>query len=429
MKTKNIPKAFLALFIVLLISCSKTEENTPIVNIVSLTLTSDSSDDVLADNETINFTVTGDDGEIYNDQATFYVDLMAISGTSHTFTGVGAHDVYASFAGINSNTLTFNVVSATENTLLISNTKLLRNQTNTFTLLDPQGDDVTSTATIYVDGNEITGNTFSSGSVGSHEVYATYDLAGSLQTTPTQSFDVFIPKRKVVIEDYTGAWCGWCPRAIVAVLAAHDATDDIAVVAIHETSFTFPDPMHFDNIQILKDAFNINGNPAIRLNRTTTWIDPDYPLSSVTNIAGEDTDIAIGIKSQLSGNDLTVEVKAISEVGLAADDKLVVYLLEDKILYDQVNYYNTDNTSPFFGLGNPIPNFEHNEVLRVSLSQELGDNVMATSALEKYTKTYTATISSDYNADNLTLVAMLVSADNTARNAQFAHVGEDKAYE
>lgn len=429
MKTKNIPKALFALFIVLLISCSKTEENTPIVNIVSLTLTSDSSDDVLVDNETINFTVTGDDGEVYNDQATLYVDLMAVSGSSHTFTGVGPHDVYASFAGINSNTLTFNVISATENTLLISDTKLLRNQTNTFTLLDPQGDDVTSTATIYVDGNEISGNTFSSGSTGAHEIYATYDLAGTLQTTPTQSFEVFIPKRKVVIEDYTGAWCGWCPRAIVAVLAAHDATDDIAVVAIHETSFTFPDPMHYDNIQILKDEFNVNGNPAVRLNRTTTWVDPDYPLSAVTNIAGENTDIAIGMKSQLTGNDLTVEVKAISEIGLAADDKLVVYLLEDKILYDQVNYYNTDNTSPFFGLGNPIPNFEHNEVLRVSLSNELGDNVTATSALDVFTKTYTTTISSDYNADNLTLVAMLVSADNTARNAQFAHVGEDKAYE
>lgn len=429
MKTKNIPKAIFALFIVLLISCSKTEENTPIVNIDSLILTSDSSDDVLVDNETINFTVTGDDGEIYNDQATIYVDLMAITGTSHTFTGVGPHDVYASYAGINSNTLAFNVISATENTLLISNTKLLRNQTNTFTLLDPQGDDVTSTATIYVDGNEITGNTFTSASVGSHEVYATYDLGGNLQTTPTQAFEVFVPKRKVVIEDYTGAWCGWCPRAIVAVQAAHDATDDISVVAIHETSFTFPDPMHYDNIQILKDEFNINGNPAVRLNRTTTWIDPDYPLSSVTNIAGEDTDIAIGIKSQLSGNDLTVEVKAISEIGLAADDKLVVYLLEDKILYDQVNYYNTDNTSPFFGLGNPVPNFEHNEVLRVSLSNELGDTVMATSALEEYSQTFTATISSDYNSDNLTLVAMLVSADNTARNSQHAHVGEDKAYE
>jgi thiol-disulfide isomerase/thioredoxin len=429
MKTNNIPKAIFALIIVLLISCSKTEENTPIVNIESLLLTSDSMDNVLVDNETINFTVTGDDGEIYNDQATIYVDLAPITGTSHTFTGVGPHDVYASFAGISSNTISFNVVSATENTLLISDTKLLRNQTNTFSLINPQGDDVSATATFYVDGNAIPGNQYVSASVGTHEIYATYDLAGTLQTTPTQSFEIFIPKRKVVIEDYTGAWCGWCPRAIVAVQAAHDATDDIAVVAIHETSFTFPDPMHFDDIQILKDAFNVNGNPAVRLNRTTTWIDPDYPLTSVTNTAGEETDIAIAIKSQLTGNSLTVDVKAISETGLAMDDKLVVYLLEDSILYDQVNYYNTDPTSPFFNLGNPIPNFEHNEVLRLSLSQVLGDTVTETSSLEEYNSTYTAMIPAEYNADNLTLVAMIVSADNTARNAQTAHVGEDKEYE
>jgi len=111
------------------------------------------------------------------------------------------------------------------------------------------------------------------------------------------------------------------------------------------------------------------------------------------------------------------------------DDKLVVYLLEDGIIYDQVNYYNTDPTSPFFNLGNPIPNFEHNEVLRLSLSQVLGDTVTATSSLEEYNNTYTALIPAEYNADNLTLVAMIVSADNTARNAQTAHVGEDKEYE
>lgn len=428
MKTKNIPKILLALSFVLILSCSKTEENTPIINIDSLVLTTDSPDQLLVVNEILNFILTGDDGNVYTDQATFYVSQTAIIGSSFTFNEEGSIDVYASYGGINSNVVNFNVINATSNTLITSDSKVLRNQELTLSLVDPQGNDVSSTATFYVDNIAISGNTYSSSSIGTKSIYAEYDLAGTLTQTDSQSIEIYIPKRKIVIEDYTGAWCGNCPPAILAADEIHNVTEHVAVVAIHSTSFTFTDPMHYDDLPILVDALSIGGAPEMRMNRNDIWLEP-YETSDVTSIAGADTDIAIAINSQVTGADLVVGVKVISENGLAAGDKLVVYLVEDRIIHDQANYLNTVVGSPFFGLGDPIPDFEHNHVLRESLSLVLGDNMPATAALTEYTRSFTTSIPSDYVRDNLSLVVMVVNDDNSAKNSQFSHVGDNKDYE
>jgi len=428
MKFNNFLILTLVFSFIGIISCSKTEENVPLVNIASLILTSDSSDAILVVDEVVNFTVTGDDEVIYNNQATFYVNGTEISGSSYTFDTEGSFEVYGSFAGINSNNLTFDVVNADQRTLLLDNEKAFPNQTITFILVDADGMDTTNDATIYVDDVAISGNTYSSSSESSHEVYATYEVGGDTQTTETKEFEVFIPKRKVVLEDYTGAWCGFCPAVAAAIEDAVAISDDITVVAIHQTSGSFPDPYHFPEVQVLKDEFGVDGLPAARINRTSTWSTP-YAVGDVTAIAGEDTDAAIAISSQISGDNLTVEVKVLFENGSTTGDKLVLYLVESGIIYAQVNYFDDDPSSPYYQMGNPIPDFEHNEVLRQSLSGLFGDTIDATGAFGTFTQNFTATIPSDYVKDNLTLVAMLVGDDNTAKNSQHAHVNEDADFE
>ena len=147
-------------------------------------------------------------------------------------------------------------------------------------------------------------------------------------------------------------------------------------------------------------------------------------------MAGVETDLAIAILSKLDGDILTVQTDVVYENGSVNGDKLVVYLLESGVIHEQTNYYNTDVTSPYYQLGNPIPNFVHNEALRLSLTEVLGDNISATAELEEFTKVFSVAIpDAVVDVANLSLVAMVVSADNSARNAQFADIDEDKAYE
>lgn len=297
-----------------------------------------------------------------------------------------------------------------------------------FKVVTSEGEDVTDITTFYVNGEPVFGSSFSSSTIGDFEVYGVYIQNGFEVTTDTQSFSVIIPKRKIVVEDYTGTWCGFCPRVSAALASLHEETEDITVVAIHETANSFADPMHFDEVQTLKDAFNIEGFPAAKINRNTDWQNP-HPNSDITSIAGLDTNLALAINSELEGNELTVQVNVVYEDGSEIGDKLVVYLLEDGILYDQVNYYNDDATSPFYNLGDEIPDFEHNEVLRNSLTSVLGDAISTTEPLTEYITSFTITVSDDYVVDNLSIAAMVVGSDNTAKNSQFAHINEDKAYE
>jgi thiol-disulfide isomerase/thioredoxin len=304
----------------------------------------------------------------------------------------------------------------------------LINQNIPFQIINDLDEDVTPTATFFVNAEPIVGSSFSSNTIGDFEVYGVYTQDGVEITTNIESFSVIIPKRKIVVEDYTGTWCGFCPRVSGALYALKEETDDITIVAIHETTSTFPDPMHFNQVQLLKDAFDVEGFPAARINRSTDWQTP-HPNSDVTSIAGLDTNLALAINSELTGSELLVQINLVYQEGSVLGDKLVVYLLEDEIINDQVNYYNEDTTSPFYNLGDPIPNFEHNEVLRKSLSSLLGDPIPVTAALTEYITSFTINIPSDYNVEKLSIVAMVVNEDNTAKNAQLADINVDKAYE
>jgi len=304
----------------------------------------------------------------------------------------------------------------------------LINQDIPFKIVTEDGEDVTDIATFYVDGESIFGAIFSSAVIGEFEVYGTYIQNGFEITTDTESFSVIIPKRKIVVEDYTGTWCGFCPKVAGAVHSLSEETDHVTVVAIHEDAGSPVDPMHFDQIQLLKDAFDIEGFPAAKINRTENWQNP-YQNNDVTGIAGLETNLALAINSELVGTELTVQINVVYEDGSVQGDKLVVYLLEDGILSDQTNYFDEDPTSPYYNMGFIIPNFEHNETLRNSLSGVLGDAIPVTAVLTEYIASFTITVPANYVVDNLSIAAMVVDSNNMAKNSQHAHVSENKPYE
>lgn len=431
---KKFSFKFLILIAVLAIaSCSKKEDpieqpTTPL----SLILTSDAGTgelEVVGINTTAIFTVTGSDGEDYTNVAKLLVNDVEIPGTTYEFTQTGQFSVKAKHNDIVSNILNFEVLEPTERVLTVSVLKALRNQPITFRLLDDQGNDTAADADFYVNNELISGATFSSPTSGAFEVYAIYEANDDSFTSDVKQFNVFTPKRKVVIEDYTGTWCGFCPAVAVAIDNARAATEHVAVVAIHKTSSTIPDPMNFVRIQELQDMFGIdNGFPKAQLNRTSSWANP-YPMDRVLSMAGNDTDVSIGINSQLAGSNLSVKVKVVYENGSMAGDKLVVYLLENGIVSPQENYFNETPGHPYQGLGNPIPDYIHNDALRNSLSDLFGDAIPNKPAFEVYEKEYTFAVPSNYVGENLSFVVMVVDSENTAKNAQFSTINENKDYE
>lgn len=428
------PFKFLLFFAVLtIVSCSKKEDplqeqTAPL----SLVLKSDAGSEelqVVGVNTTVVFTVEGSDGENYTEVSKLYINEEEITGSTYEFSSTGQYAVKAKYNNISTNTLNFEVLEPTQRVLTVSVTKAFRNQTVVFGLRDDQGNDTAADATFYVNGGQISGNTFSSPSVGEFQVYAIYEANDETFTTEAKEFEVFVAKRKVVVEDYTGTWCGFCPGVAVAIDDLRAVTEHVAVVAIHKESSTVPDPLNFPRVGELQAMFNIdNGFPKARINRTIDWPRP-YVLSQATAIAGTDTDVSIAVNSQLNGSSLSLNVKVAYENGSVPGDKLVVYLLENGVVSPQANYFNETPGHPYEGLGNPIPNYVHNDGLRNSLSELFGDAIPNLPAFQVHSKDFTFQIPSHYVGENLSFVVMVVNSENSAKNAQFSNINEAKDFE
>lgn len=409
--------------IAFLISCSKSE--TPINlsdGLKSIVLASTANNDVTGIDVEVLFDVIGDDGEDYTSQANLYLNGEPLDANSYSFSSIGTYEVIAELDELTSNTLSLTVIDQLSRELHLSETRLMRNQEVIFSLLDYTGEDTAMDATFYINDTPISGESFQSTEPGVYEVYASYEIEGETINTDVKEFSVYIPKRYLVLEDYTGTWCGYCPGVLEAMDKVIDDSEYVSVVAIHKTSYSFEDPMHFNDLPTLESEFDVQGFPSARLNRTEKWLKP-YPHDQAMVYPGQETDRSIKIDSKLRGDNLKIEVDVLFENGTQDGDKIVVYLIENGILHDQINYYNDDPESPYFEAGNPILDFEHNNVLRKSLSNVLGDAIPSLEAFEKHSFNYEINLDSEYNNDALEVVVMLVNSENTAQNARTAKIG------
>lgn len=315
--------------------------------------------------------------------------------------------------------------------LIIDNPKALRNQEISFSLVSQDLEGHTDVATFYVNDQIVVGNAFSSETEASFEVYASYVRNGSMVNTDTQTIEVFIPKRKILLEGFTGVWCGFCPRKTTAVEDLRSLTDDAAVVSIHGNSInTGTDPLTIDDGMFLKNHFEIAGYPTGLINRNELWnfADDSAANEPFFELVSVETTTSISVEPIVLDNQLDVRVVVVAETDLT-DHKTVVYLLEDDILLDQVSYFDTDPESPFYQKGNPIIDFAHKDVLREILTDPLGDDLFSIGALRPIADSFIATLSPEYNMDKLKIVVALLNENGEVVNAQYTNLNEIKTFE
>jgi hypothetical protein len=219
--------------------------------------------------------------------------------------------------------------------------------------------------------------------------------------------------KKVLIEEFTGAWCGYCPDgAHIVESIINDNNGKVVGVSLHDG-----DAMEVAHTNILENTYQNTGYPSGMVDRFSvngsTCLNRGY-WESVANAQLSETAVCgLAIISEVNGQNATVEVHAGFNSTLNGDYRLTVYLIEDGITgtgygYDQRNYYNTDPYSPFYNLGDPIEGYEHNHTLRVILSESLGDAIMVSEMASggEHIETYTVDLS-PYNKNKLSIVAFV----------------------
>lgn len=232
--------------------------------------------------------------------------------------------------------------------------------------------------------------------------------------------------KRVLIEDYTGTWCGNCTRVALAIENVLIKTDRAEIVAIHNGD----DPYHFAGITPLANLIYPGQAdlplPTARLNRTIKWKFPETSnIQQAVDLTGYNCGLGLAVNSNMSGQNIDLNVK----VKFAEDYqnlRLVVYVLEDNLNYFQVNY-----TASYYGGQNPIPNYDHDNVVRATVTDILGDS-MGTSfaAGTTFERSFSVNIPANVeNASNIRFVAFVVGDDNKAINVRSASVNQSQALE
>lgn len=231
-------------------------------------------------------------------------------------------------------------------------------------------------------------------------------------------------KKRVLIEDYTGTWCGNCTRVSYAIDQVKQQSDKVVAVSIHNGN----DPFHFDGIAPLKNLILPNSPlalPVSRLNRMIVWTFPEPTnVQEAINLTGNNSGLGIAMNSNVQNGNINLNVNVKFSLNYS-NLKLVVYLLEDNLVYFQRNY------TTYYDNVNPIPNYIHNHVLRASMTNILGETISGnTSAGGSFTKNFTIPVPSNItNAENINFVAFLVGDDNITINARASHANESQEFE
>jgi hypothetical protein len=217
--------------------------------------------------------------------------------------------------------------------------------------------------------------------------------------------------KNVLIEDYTGTWCQFCPRVLYGIKQVEQEQLRAYPVSIHRSVATSSDPFNFPAAG-LEQLLGITGYPTAMLDRRILW-DNEITTTEVKKLIKLNANLGLALNSSVNSSTINVNVN-IKFLENYSNLRLVVYILEDGLIYNQVN------ATSFFGGQNPIINMEHNHVLRTCLTDFVfGDALVGTNEGETITKNFTVPIPSNIsNVANINFVAFVLDASGKALNVR-----------
>ena len=226
---------------------------------------------------------------------------------------------------------------------------------------------------------------------------------------------------RAVIMRFTADWCGYCPMMATAAKKAQEQMPDrIEALSVHAGG----SGLACADSETLASAYPIGGFPTAYVDGVTMV--ENYNSIDVTtsmlmdaverNEADHDVLTGYAWTSSVSGSTVTLKLSAyIKEAG---SYKVTALLVEDKIIGYQADYNNGSSDS-----------YEHNGVIRASITDVLGDSFTVSEDGTVKEFTYSETIPSGCSKDNMRIVVYVQAKDGSSwyiDNSATAKLGADK---
>ncbi len=241
----------------------------------------------------------------------------------------------------------------------------------------------------------------------------------------------FLPKKRLLMEEATGTWCGWCVRGSLYMDSVWKTyPNDISVIAVHNQ-----DPMTVTAYDAYVGTM-VSGYPNMLVDRRINDVDPSDAFNQYNS---EHT--SFGFAEMMLGTinatstTFSVPVNVRAATDLNGDYRLVLVLTEDGVQnaaapagsnWEQHNYYSGQANSgsyalptsstfgDFHALANPIPagQIHYDFVARSitpSVSGTAGVLPSTMTVNNTYSATLTATLDPSWNQSRMRAVVMLLN--------------------
>jgi len=224
-----------------------------------------------------------------------------------------------------------------------------------------------------------------------------------VSTTPTP--------RNVVLEEFTGIKCGYCPDGHAIAKSIYDANPGrVVIINIHAGSYANPSAGQPDFRTPYGDAFasfaGVTGYPSGMVNRVPPGGSGSLAMgrnqwtgSASTILGSGNSPVNVGLLSTWTETTRTLKIKVelYFTEALGGNGKLNVAFLQSGVIGYQASGGE---------------NYEHNHIMREMVTGQWGEEITETAKGKKVVKEYTYVVPAEYNIENCDVVAFVTNADN-----------------
>ena len=184
-------------------------------------------------------------------------------------------------------------------------------------------------------------------------------------------------RRNVVVEEFTGIWCGWCPMGIVGLAYMKEKYGDEGFIgiAVHGS-----DPMEVASYERFADIVTGGLYPSAYLDRKIFFLEPSsdwlehYYLEAVAN----PTAAEIAVKAVYSEEDNILTATSTSQFSF--DEEKADYAIAFVIKENGVGPYFQANSYP--GSGEVLPGWSNNSTRVETYYEEVAREIDSTYGIE-----------------------------------------------
>jgi hypothetical protein len=233
------------------------------------------------------------------------------------------------------------------------------------------------------------------------------------------------PERSILIEEVTGAWCGYCPRApIIYNSVVKPEYPNTILVAVHNgDGMSIAESRDFQNTYV-------TGVPCGFVDRKKTQMDAgiDFAPESweplLKNLDNRFTPVDLHVYNYYEPETRNWKIDVVADFifDITGNFRMNCYVLEDSLSgtgssWEQRNFFNGGASDPYMslqGAGDPIPGYQHNHVLRKMLGGSWGmDGIIPTTVKkgDRYVFSQTFQADTKWNMDHVHLVGIVQQWD------------------